>query len=256
MSNTAKIIILAAGKGTRLADSANPCPKVLRKACGRPLLSYVIDSTEPLGIPKSDITIVTGYMHECVEQAFADSGCRFALQGNDVYGTGYAVMCGLEQSGLGGFDGTVIVLQGDVPLVRGETLKAIYDFHLENRNACTLLSCESPLQLPFGRIVRENGRLTAIVEDKDCTAEQKKIRELNVGLYIFDAKKLSSALGRITTNNKAGEYYLTDVPAILLSDGEKVDAYMTRDPDELWGINTPQDLEAVEKILLSREKNK
>lgn len=251
MKNT-KIIILAAGKGTRLCDSSNPCPKVLRKACGRPLLSYVIDSTALLGIPKSDITIVTGYMHDAVEAAFADSGYRFALQDGNGYGTGYAVMCGLEKSGLSDFDGTIIVLQGDVPLVRDTTLKAICDFHTVNDNACTLLSCESRIELPFGRIVRENGRLCAIVEDKDCTPEQKLIRELNVGLYVFDAKKLSSALGRITTDNKAGEYYLTDVPAILLSDGERVDAYMTRDQDELWGINTPQDLAAVEKILMSR----
>lgn len=248
-----KEIIIAAGKGTRIYDPANPSPKVLKEADGRPLLAYVIDSTSLCGIKRSDITIVVGFMHEMVEEKFRDWGCGFALQGDKAYGTGYAVMCGMEAGGLYDFDGTVLVLQGDVPLVKPETVRAMLDEHLKAKNSCTLLSCVTEKKLPFGRIVRENGRLTAIVEQKDATPEQKLIRELNVGLYIFDCKKLAGALSRLDCKNEAGEYYLTDVPSLLLGDGERVDAFITRDETELWGVNTLEDLKIVGDILRSRK---
>ncbi len=242
-----KAIIMAGGKGTRLATADNPLPKVLREANARPLLSYVLDSID--FIAPEDITVVVGYMKEKVRQSFADHGCRFATQDDAAYGTGYAVMCAMRGDDLANCHDDIIVLSGDVPLIRTSTIRAMFDMHRRDGNSCTMLSCRSDRPLPFGRVVRENGKVTAIVEDKDCTPEQKKITELNVGLYIFNADLLRSALARITNNNAQHEYYLTDVPALMLADGAKFDAYVTEDETEMLGVNTFEDLALVEEIL-------
>lgn len=247
-----RALILAAGKGTRLATKDDPSPKVLRRANGRPLLAYVLDSTD--GMPRENITIIVGYMADMVKEAFADSGCNFALQGTAAYGTGYAVMCGAEAAGLADFDGDVIILQGDVPLVKAETVRALLKTHREKGSVCTLLSCRTPLKLPFGRIVRDDsGKVTAIVEDKDCTPEQKKIDELNVGLYVYKSREMCEYLGKLKNDNKAGEYYFTDIPGMLIADGKPVEAHITPDQTELWGVNTFEDLREVERILASRK---
>ena len=248
-----KIIILAAGKGTRINDAEHPMPKVLREAHGRPLISYVIDSTSLLGIKPEDITIVVGYMKEMVIDRFSGCGYKFAVQDDGGYGTGYAVRCAMEQSGLDDFDGTIVVLSGDVPLVRKETVFRLADSNVRDGNACTLLSCISKRELPFGRIIRDaDGRFTGIVEDKNCTPEQKKIRELNVATYAFDARKLSAALKEITFNSLTGEMYLTDVPAVMLANKEKIDAVPTDDETEMLGVNTFADLKIIEDVLDSR----
>ena len=245
-----KAIIMAAGKGTRLCDNEHPLPKVLREAGGHPLLHYVLQSIAFL--PNEDITIVVGYMADKVMEAFP--GRHFAIQGTDGYGTGYAVKCGIAQAGLNGYQGDIIVLSGDVPLIRSQTIEAMYTLHRNRQAACTLLSCITERQLPFGRIIRNNGQVAAIKEHKDCTPEERRIRELNVGLYIFDAPTLIDALGHISCNNAQHEYYLTDVPPLILSKGKRVEAYITKDDDELWGVNTPEDLAAVEQILNNRKR--
>ena len=251
--NDTKVIILAAGKGTRINDENHPMPKVLREAHGRPLISYVIDSTSLLGIKPEDITIVVGYMKEMVVERFKDCGYKFAVQDDGGYGTGYAVKCAMEQSGLNDFGGTIVILSGDVPLVKKETVFRLADENLKNGNSCTLLSCISKRELPFGRIIRdENGRFTGIVEDKNCSPEQKKIRELNVATYAFDAKKLAEALKEITFNSLTGEMYLTDVPAVMLAKKEKIDAVPTDDETEMLGVNTFADLKIIEDVLDSR----
>jgi len=243
-----KAIILAAGKGTRLAQDGIMLPKVLRRANDKPLLGYVLDSID--FIDNNDITIVAGYMKEAVMEEF--SGRNFAVQDDGGYGTGYAVMCGCRTAGIESFDGDVIILQGDVPLIKKSTIEKMYEMHKTEKNALTLLSCVTDQKLPFGRIIRGERGVTAIVEEKVATPEQKAIKELNVGLYILDAKKLMSALNRITKNEVSGEYYFTDAIGILCSDGEKVNAYITDDETEMWGVNTPEDLKAVEEILKSR----
>ncbi len=241
-----KAIIMAGGKGTRLYDSENPSPKVLRKACGRPLISYVFDSID--FIDESDITVVVGFMADAVKEAFPEK--NYALQGTDGYGTGYAVKCAIEQFGLDKYDGDVVILSGDVPCIKGSTVEALCRQHQREGNACTLLSCVSGQKLPFGRIIRDSeGRISAIREHKDCTPEEREIKELNVGLYVFNCAKLTAALGKINANNAAGEYYLTDVPKIMLDSDEKVGSYQTDDENELWGVNTVDDLLAVEEIL-------
>jgi len=243
-----KAIIIAAGKGTRLASDGVMLPKVLRRANDKPLLGYVIDSID--FIDNNDITIVIGYMKEAVKEAFPER--NFAIQDDGGYGTGYAVMCGCRTADIESFDGDVIILQGDVPLIKKSTIQKMYEMHKNEKNALTLLSCVTDRKLPFGRIIRNERGVTAIVEEKVATEEQKKIKELNVGLYILDAKKLMSALDRITPNPVSNEYYFTDAIELLCGDGEKVNAYITDDETEMWGVNTPEDLKAVEEILRTR----
>lgn len=250
-----KAILMAAGKGTRLQEAGNPMPKVLRKANGRTLLSYVIDTLPQ--IDNSEITVVTGFMHEKVEEAFADSGCRFVKQGDEAYGTGYAVMCGLTDHQFDGYHGDVVVLNGDAPLTKISTVQGLCEMQTKDANACTLLSSVTELKLPYGRIIRaENGNIIDIKEEKECTPEEKLIKELNVGAYVFNIDALREGLSKINNNNNAGEYYLTDVPPALAKLGYRVDAFITHDDEELWGVNTPDDLAAVEKILKSRECGK
>jgi len=246
-----KAIIMAGGKGTRLYNADNPMPKVLREANGKPLLGHVLASVDY--ISPSDITVIVGFMHEMVIDAFKDHGCHFVRQGDKAYGTGYAVMCAMESESLRDYHGTVMILSGDAPMAKRSTISAMQKLHEESGNACTMLSCVSSRALPFGRIIRENGKVAAIVEDKDCTPEQKLVREMNAGLYIFDADLLRESLSKIGNNNSQHEYYLTDVPLLLLNAGAKVDAYVSSDETELLGVNTPEDLALVEKILAERE---
>lgn len=242
-----KAIIMAAGKGTRLAKLGDPMPKVLRKANGRPLLSYVLDVLE--GIKPEDITVVTGYMAESVEKEYADYGCSFIRQGDDAYGTGYAVMCGIKDKQFDAYDGDIIILNGDAPLTTVETVRGMKAKQSEGFD-CTLLSCVTEQKLPYGRIIRsEDGSITDIREEKECSPEEKLIKELNVGAYVFKANALRKGLSVINNNNNAGEYYLTDVPPAIARCGGKVNAYITTDENELLGVNTPEDLEEVARLL-------
>ena len=246
-----KAIIMAAGKGTRLQEAGNPMPKILRKANGKPLLQYVINMLPD--VDRSEITIVTGFMHEMVEEAFKESGCRFVKQGDEAYGTGYAVMCGITDPQFDDYHGDVIILNGDAPLTKLSTVKGIADQQQREGNACTILSCVTEIKLPYGRVIRkEDGSIIDIREEKECTEEEKLIKELNVGGYVFNCDALKFGLSKISNNNNAHEYYITDVPPALAANGYKVNAFITHDDDELWGVNTPQDLENVERILKSR----
>ena len=246
-----KAIIMAAGKGTRLQEMGNPMPKVLRRANGRPLLSYVIDMLPE--IDNCDITVVTGFMHEMVEEEFAPYGVHFIKQGDDGYGTGYAVMCGIKDPQFDGYHGNIIVLNGDSPLTKLSTVAGLCRIQKSEYASCTLLANVTDLKLPYGRIIRDgNGNITDIREEKECTEEEKLIKELNTGAYVFNADDLREGLARINCNNNAHEYYLTDVPPALAAMGKKVCAYVSTDDDEMWGVNTPDDLIMVENILRTR----
>ena len=224
-----KAIIMAGGKGTRLYDNEHPCPKVLREACGRPLISYVFDSID--FIPDEDITVVVGFMADEVKAA-------------------------IEQSGLKEYKGDVVILSGDVPCIKRETVEQLCHEHEASGNSCTMLTCVSERALPFGRIIRDaDGNITGIREHKDCTPEERAIKELNVGLYVFRCDRLVDALGKINSDNAAGEYYLTDVPKIMLECGDKVGSTTTTDERELLGVNTPDDLATVEAIIRASQKN-
>ena len=241
-----KAVVLAAGKGTRLQTEGVTLPKVMRLAAGRPLLAYVLDALSFL--PKEDIVLVVGYRREDVEAAYPEYTA--ALQAEQL-GTGHAVQC--AASALEGFDGSVLVCCGDMPLMKKETYQSLCRTHEEEGNACTVLSGISQEALPYGRIIRdETGAFSRIVEDKDCTAEEKAVRELNAGVYLFRAAALFEALGHLRCDNAQGEYYLTDVPGWLLSHQGKVGVCPTCTPEEMLGVNTPAQLEQVEAAILGR----
>ena len=244
--NAIKAVVLAAGKGTRMMTEANTMPKVLRLACGRPLLYYVLKTLH--FVPPADTILVVGYRKEDVLAAFPDY--PFAVQDPQL-GTGHAVRCAEEH--LRGFDGTVLVCYGDMPLFTAETYKNAFARHTETGADCTVITGVTDIPLAYGRIIRdEDGRFVTVVEDRDCTPEQKLIRELNVGVYVFDSKKLFEALGSLRNNNAQGEYYLTDAPEIIRKNGGKIETYTINDGVQLLGVNTPEELEMCEKVLRER----
>lgn len=240
-----KAVILAAGKGKRLHSEQFSAPKVLREANGKPLLRYVVNNLS--FIPdKKDIVIVAGYKKEMVFDAF-NEGYTFAVQ-DEQLGTGHAVNCAREA--LKDYDGPVLVCYGDMPLFKKETYENLVKVHEEAGNDCTILTGVSDRGLAYGRIIRdENGNFKGVVEDRDCTPEQKKINELNVGIYVFDCKKLFSCLGELKNSNAQGEYYLTDVPTIMMGKGYKIGTYTTHDDTEILGVNTPEELTLCESLL-------
>ena len=247
METGIKAVVLAAGKGTRLRTEGVDLPKVLRQADGRALLDYVLDELSFL--PREDITLVVGYEREKVTAAYPDY--LHAVQ-EPQRGTGHAVQCAREA--LAGFTGSVLVCYGDMPLLRRETYESLIATHRKEGNACTLLSAVSDEELPYGRIVRRaDGAFSHIVEDKDCTPEEKAIRELNVGVYVFEAGPLWEAIDQLQPNNAQGEYYLTDAPSYILSRGGKVGACPTCTPEEMLGVNTVEQLHQVEDIVRRRE---
>jgi bifunctional UDP-N-acetylglucosamine pyrophosphorylase/glucosamine-1-phosphate N-acetyltransferase/UDP-N-acetylglucosamine pyrophosphorylase len=241
-----KAIVLAAGKGTRLQTQGVTLPKVMRVAAGRPLLAYVLDALSFL--PREDIILVVGYRREDVERAYPDYPA--AVQSEQL-GTGHAVQCAAPA--LAGFSGSVLVCCGDMPLMRRETYESLCRVHETAGNVCTILSGVSQQALPYGRVIRDpDGSFARIVEEKDCTAEERQVRELNAGVYLFRAPELFQALGHLRRDNAQGEYYLTDVPAWLKERGGKVGVCDTCTPEEMLGVNTPAQLEQVEKTLLDR----
>ena len=167
-------------------------------------------------------------------------------------GTGHAVQCAREA--LAGFDGSVLVCYGDMPLMRRATYESLIETHKREGNDCTLLSAVSDEELPYGRIVRKSdGSFSHIVEDKDCTPEEKAIRELNVGVYVFESRPLWEAIDQLRPNNAQGEYYLTDAPAYILSRGGRVGACPTCTAEEMLGVNTVEQLAQVEELVRRRE---
>ncbi|MDR0491294.1 MAG: NTP transferase domain-containing protein [Oscillospiraceae bacterium] len=243
-----KAVVLAAGKGTRLQTDDSDAPKVMRKACGKPLLWYVLVALS--FIEKKDVVIVVGYKKDDVLDYF--TGYIYAEQAEQL-GTGHAVMA--AESELAGYPGAVLVCYGDMPVVRRETYEALISAHFEAGNDCTILSMDSPQPLPYGRIVRSpDGEFLQITEARDCTPEQLKITELNSGIYVFSAPVLLRALKSLTRNNAQGEYYITDAPAIIRGEGGKVGALKRDIGDEIIGVNTLQQLAQVEEILFAHRR--
>lgn len=241
-----KAVVLAAGKGTRLQTEGITLPKVMRLAAGQPLLGYVLDALSFL--PKEDIVLVVGYRREDVEAAYPDYP---AVVQEEQLGTGHAVQCAAPV--LRDFTGSVLVCCGDMPLMKKETYEALCRTHEAEGNVCTILSGISQEELPYGRVIRDGeGRFVKIVEDKDCTPEEKAVRELNSAVYLFRVPELLEALNHLRCDNAQGEYYLTDVPAWLLSRGERVGVCSDCTPEEMLGVNTPAQLELVERTILER----
>lgn len=246
MEQKLKAIVLAAGKGTRLRTEGCDLPKVMRLADGKPLLRHVLNGLD--FIAPQDIVLVVGYQKEKVVEAFP--GYAFAVQ-EEQLGTGHAVAS--AEAALVGFSGAVLVCCGDMPLITAETYKALAEAYWESGAACVFLTGTAAEDLPYGRILRdEKGDFVRVVEDKDCTPEQKQIKELNSGVYVFNAEKLFKALKSLKNNNVQKEYYLTDVPDILRRQGEAVAICKRELGYEIIGVNTPEQLAQVEGILRRR----
>jgi len=209
------------------------------------MVLHVIDAVKALGA--SRIILVTGYDAERVETACAGAGVVFARQ-HEQLGTGHAVM--QTRVHLAAFAGTVLVLNGDVPGLRRETMRRFVDYHLASGGAATVLTALLDDPSGYGRIVRDaDGGLLRIVEHRDATPAELAIREINSGLFCFDARELFPALDRVTRRNAQNEYYLTDVIGVLAEEGKGVAAYRIDDPREVAGVNNPDELEAVRRFV-------
>lgn len=237
-------VILAAGMGTRMKSKM---PKVLHKVCGKPLSKWVIDASKVAGADK--VCAIVGHKAETVKEVLGDV-CEFALQAEQK-GTGHAVMQAIDV--IKNSKGEVVILNGDTPLITAETINKAIEYHKNNGNQATVITAILDDATGYGRIVRDNdGSVLKIVEQKDASEEEKKINEVNSGMYVFDAQSLVYALDKITPNNAQGEYYLTDTLEILLSAGKKIGGYAISDNDEIRGINDRVQLNEAEKIMQKR----
>jgi bifunctional UDP-N-acetylglucosamine pyrophosphorylase/glucosamine-1-phosphate N-acetyltransferase len=236
------IAILAAGKGTRLKSKH---PKVLHAVAGKPLLLHVIEAARQV-VPAERIFAIIGHEAERVRQTVAHSGVRFVTQA-EQRGTGHALTC--AASALASF-ANVLVLSGDVPLIRPQAIRRLADFHLQHRAAMTVLTARPPDATGYGRILRRRGaEIGAIVEQKALRGKQQKISEINSGIYSFRVKDLLTHLNSLTTDNFHGEYYLTDVAALLVRARQKVLALEGEDPQEVLGVNTRAELAHLDMLL-------
>jgi bifunctional UDP-N-acetylglucosamine pyrophosphorylase/glucosamine-1-phosphate N-acetyltransferase len=236
-------LILAAGEGTRMKSSL---PKVAHEVLGEPMVRLVVDAAEQGGCDRS--VVVTGHGAETVEALL--EGVEFARQ-DEQLGTGHAVMCSEEC--LGDIDGSLVVLSGDTPLIRPETVRSLIEAREQADAALALLTTEFDDPTGYGRIVRdEAGTVTGIVEHKDLSPAQKGIREINTGTYCFDAKVLLEHLKRLDTDNAQGEYYLTDMVEVFVSEGLSVVSARTDEPEETMGVNSRVQLAEATRVMQRR----
>ena len=222
-------------------------PKVLHPVAGITMLEHVFRAVSAIE-PEKTVTIV-GHKADLVEKVL-EGQTDFALQ-TEQLGTGHAVM--MAESALAGLEGQTLVIAGDTPLITGQSLKSLVDFHKNHKNVATILTAEAADPFGYGRIVRnEHGEVTKIVEQKDASDFEQQIKEINTGTYLFDNQRLFEALKEINTDNAQGEYYLTDVIAIFRQAGEKVGAYLLKDFDESLGVNDRVALATAEGIMRRR----
>jgi bifunctional UDP-N-acetylglucosamine pyrophosphorylase/glucosamine-1-phosphate N-acetyltransferase/UDP-N-acetylglucosamine pyrophosphorylase len=242
--NSPIAIVLAAGKGTRMKSDL---PKVLCQANGRPLIEYVIDALRRSGVEK--IIAVIGYQAEKVQQALQGySDIDFAIQEQQL-GTGHAVMVCRDQ--IADFEGPTLVVAGDSPMIQTNSIERLLQDFRETAPACILGTLHHPDPTGLGRIVRdETGRFVGIVEEKDATPQQKQIDEVNMSTYVFDCQAMLRSLDELTDDNRQREYYITDLPGILLEQGHDVRALPVLQPIEALSVNTVEQLKLVEQHML------
>ena len=236
ITGKAAIVIMAAGKGTRLKSKH---PKVLHEVGGKPLLAHVIAAARQVVGPEHIYAII-GHEAERVRAAVAETGIQFVVQ-EPQRGTGHALMC--AAAAVKDYE-NVIVLSGDAPLITPETINKLHDFHRKKRPAMTILSTRLEDPTGYGRLIRKRGgdEIRAIVEEKSCTQQQRKLKEINSGFYAFSVKPLLANLDKLNTDNPHGEYYLTDMAEVLEKAGERVMATATGNSAEILGSNTRAEL--------------
>jgi bifunctional UDP-N-acetylglucosamine pyrophosphorylase/glucosamine-1-phosphate N-acetyltransferase len=236
------VIVLAAGQGKRMRSDL---PKVLHPLAGKALLAHVLDTARGLA-PRKTI-VVHGHGAERVRAAFTDAGLDWVLQAQQL-GTGHAVQQAMPRVDA---KSTVVILYGDVPLVRAESLKRLID---AAGDGVAVMTTELAEPKGYGRIVRQaSGRVERIVEDKDASAEQRAIREINAGFMALSAARLGGWLKRISNQNAQGEYYLTDIVTLAVAEGVPVHAVKIDDADEVAGVNSRRELAALERAYQRRE---
>jgi UDP-N-acetylglucosamine diphosphorylase/glucosamine-1-phosphate N-acetyltransferase len=242
-------VIMAAGKGTRMKDPSKA--KVMYEVLGKPMVHYVVDLARALNAAR--IIVIAGYKREAVIQYLNAhlSGTEVAVQAEQL-GTGHAIM----QTGslLKNFIGDVVVLSGDVPLLTADSVLGLIDHHYQTEAAATILTADFADATGYGRIIRNtDGSVKKIVEHKDATEEERSIKEINSGIYIFDKEKLFIGLDHITPENVQNEYYLTDVFEYFSKQQWKVSALKTVYVEEIMGVNTVEQLDIVKEALLKRK---
>jgi len=241
-------IVLAAGAGKRMQSDL---AKVLHPALGRTMLDHVLDAVAGAGVRRS--VVVIGHQAESVRRAVASRGVEFAVQSEQL-GTGHAVQ--QAEPVLRGVQGTALVLCGDTPLLTPETLHDLLVTHVNAGAAATVLSALVEDPTGYGRVVRDAaGAVLRIVEHKDATEAERRVREINSGLFAFSVADLFAALRQVRADNAQGEYYLTDTLEILLRMGKRVAAHPCKDAREVQGVNTPEQLRAAEAVLQERVRH-
>ncbi|MFO7610944.1 MAG: NTP transferase domain-containing protein [Clostridia bacterium] len=243
-----KAIVLGAGKGKRLDSENHGIPKVMRTALGKPLLYYVLENL----VFCDEILIVVGYKKDVVING-AGSGYTYVDQ-QEMKGTGHAAA--VTEKALSGYNGPVLITFGDMPLFMESTYRQMFEIHRNEKADCTNLTCVygPDEELPhYGRIIRdENGRFLAVREHRDCSGEEKSIRETNVGVMVCNAPDMYRYLNMLDCSNSQGEYYLTELPAIMRRNGRKVVMNTIHDTEQAIGANTPEELERIENVLKKR----
>lgn len=243
--NKVAALVLAAGKGTRMKSRL---PKVLHKVGGKAMVERVLDTVNAVGVDRS--VVIVGFGGEEV-RAYLGDRCEYVTQAEQK-GTGHAVREGKPV--LGDFDGTIVLMCGDTPLVTEDTIKALLKEHAATGAAATVLTAHMENPTGYGRIIRnEEGKVLRIVEQKDGTPDELAVQEINTGMYAFDSQKLWPCLAQLSDDNAQGELYITDVVGILVNAGERVSAYMTMDEDESLGVNSRVQLAEAERILRNRK---
>jgi bifunctional UDP-N-acetylglucosamine pyrophosphorylase/glucosamine-1-phosphate N-acetyltransferase len=235
-------VILAAGKGKRMKSDL---PKVLQKLGGKPMVEYVVETAQKVGVKR--IILVVGHKRENTQEFLKHLDVEFVIQ-EEQLGTGHAVL--QTKDHLSNFDGDVLILCGDMPLLKSKTVRKLVEEHRTKKAVATVLTAILDDPSGYGRIIRdEKGMVQKIVEEGDASADEKKVREINTGTFCFDSKSLFSVLTEITPDNKQKEYYLTDALKLLRKKNLPIWAVVAPDPQEGLGINSQEELEKVEKIL-------
>lgn len=247
MASPVKVIILAAGLGTRMRSRK---AKVLHEAGGLPLVSHVVRAALAVA-PASDICVVVGHQAGQVREHLAPLGVRFALQA-EQHGTGHALLCAAPE--VASDEGHAVVLYGDCPLLTADTVRSLVERQRAAITAATVITCELDDPTGYGRILLdEGGTVRAIVEQKAASPEQQAIREINSGIYCFTARLLWPGLAALSPNPASGEIYLTDLVEQLHGQGERVGRFLLTDPTEIMGINTRVELNEVDRLLYARK---
>ncbi|MDD5556622.1 MAG: NTP transferase domain-containing protein [bacterium] len=242
--NKLSCIILAAGEGTRMKSR---CAKVAHALAGRPLLAWVLDAAR--SVAPERIIVVIGHDAERVRE-IAGEGCEFVRQ-EEQLGTGHAVAQAMAL--LEGYEGDLLIMSGDVPLIRPGTLARLVGAHRDAGAACTLLTAVFKDPSGYGRVIRRTtGRVQKIVEEEDASLFEKAVEEINAGLYVFRAPELAAALAGLSPENRQGEFYLTDAVGSIAAGGKPLEAVQTETPGEVLGVNSREDLARIERILQGR----